>query len=73
MVERMREWVPRLAERDVEIGIDDAEISIEGDTARLGPIAFESPRGMRRSALLVTKEDGVWCITGRERIREEEE
>lgn len=71
-VERMRQWIPRLAERDVEISIADAEIEIEGDTARLGPITSETPRGTRSSTLIVTKEeDGVWRITSRERIREE--
>jgi ketosteroid isomerase-like protein len=72
-VERMREWVPRMAEWDVEISADNAEIAIEGNTARVGPVTFESDRGSRDTTLLTTKEeDGCWRITGAERERREE-
>ncbi len=72
-MEGMRQWVPRMAEFDVEISADAAEITIDGDTARIGPVTFESERGTRDSTLLTTKEeDGCWRITGSERERREE-
>ena len=71
-VERLRQFVPRFAEWEVEISAAEAEIEIEGNTAKLSPITFESSRGTRSSTLVVTKEeDGVWRITSREMQREE--
>jgi len=68
MVSRLREFVPRFKEFEVEVLVDDAEIKIEGNTAKLGPITFDSPMGSRDMALVATKEaDGAWRITGRER------
>ena len=73
MVERMQRFIPRMAERDIEFGIDEAEIQIEGDTARVGPIISEGRRGTMRRTLICTKEeDGCWRITGSERQRSEE-
>ena len=73
MVERMERFIPRMAERDIELGIDEAEIQIEGDTARVGPIVSEGRRGTMRRTLICTKEeDGCWRITGSERQRSEE-
>lgn len=68
MVSRLREFVPRFKEFEVEVVVADANIAIDGNTAKLGPITFDSPRGSRDMALIATKEDGgVWRITGRER------
>jgi hypothetical protein len=68
MASRLREFVPRLKEFEVEVLVADANIAIEGNTAKLGPITFDSPMGSRDTALVATKEDdGVWRITGRER------
>jgi ketosteroid isomerase-like protein len=72
MVERMRQYIPRMAERDIELGIEDAEVQIDGDTARVGPIVSEGRRGTMRRTLICTKEDGCWRITGSERQRSEE-
>jgi len=71
-MERMRNWVPRMAEWDVEISADAAEIAIDGDTAKVGPVTFESERGTRDTTLLTTKEDGCWLITGTEWQRGED-
>jgi hypothetical protein len=71
MVERMREFIPRMAERDIELGIGEAEVQIDGDTARVGPIVSEGRNRTRRTILLCAKEDGSWLITGRERQRSE--
>jgi len=72
MVERMRQYIPRMAEREIELGIGEAEIQIDGDTARVGPIVSEGRRGTMRRTLICTKEDGCWLITGSERERTEE-
>ena len=73
MVERMRQYIPRMAERDIQLGVAEAEIQIDGDTARVGPIVSEGRRGTMRRTLLCTKEeDGRWRITGSERERSEE-
>jgi hypothetical protein len=65
-MDRMREWVPRMAEWDVDISADAAEIEMDGDTARVGPVTFESDRGTRETFLLTAKEDGCWLITATE-------
>jgi len=68
MVSRLREFVPRLKEFEVKVLTADARIEIEGNTAKLGPITFDSPMGSRDMALVATKEeDGIWRITGRQR------
>ena len=68
MASRLREFVPRLKEFEVKVLVADAKIEIEGNTAKLGPVTWDSPRGSRSMALLAAKEaDGVWRITGRER------
>jgi ketosteroid isomerase-like protein len=73
MVERMERFIPRMAERDIELDIGEAEVQIEGDTARVGPIVSEGRRGTMRRTLICTKEeDGCWRITGSERQRSEE-
>jgi uncharacterized protein (DUF2164 family) len=67
MVSRLREFLPRLKEYEVEVLVADANIVIDGNTAKLGPITFESAMGSRDMVLVATKEDdGVWRITGRE-------
>jgi hypothetical protein len=71
-MERMREWVPQMAEWDVDISAEGAEIAIDGDTARVGPVTFESERGTRDTTLLTAKEDGCWLISGTEWERREE-
>ena len=70
-VSRLRQFVPRFKEFGVEVSTADTKIEVEGTTARLDPITFDSPRGSRNTALVVAKEaDGVWRITGSERGQE---
>ena len=70
-MERLREFIPRFAERDVKMTTDDAKVEIDGDHASVGPINFESERGAWSTTLITTKEeDGCWRITGTEWQRE---
>ncbi len=72
-MERMRQFVPRFAEWDVDMSAEAAEVKVDGDTASVGPINFESERGAWSTTLLTTKEeDGCWRITGTEWQRGDE-
>jgi hypothetical protein len=72
-MERMRQFVPRFAEWDVDMSAEGAEVKVDGDTASVGPINFESERGAWSTTLLTTKEDdGCWRITGTEWQRGED-
>lgn len=72
-MERMRQFVPRFADWDVDMSTEAAEVKVDGDTASVGPIDFESERGEWSTTLLTTKEeDGCWRITGTEWQRGDE-
>ncbi len=72
-MERMRQFVPRFAERDIDLSTESAEVTVDGDTASVGPINFESERGGWNTTLLTAKEeDGCWRITGTEWQRGDE-
>lgn len=70
--ERMREWLSRAIENDrlkeIEINLEEAVVTIDGDTATAGPISMTSQRGTREFSYNMKKEaDGVWRIIGRQR------
>jgi hypothetical protein len=72
-MDRLRRFVPRFAEWDVEMSTDDAEVEIDGNEASVGPINFESERGAWSTTLITTKEaDGRWRITSTEWERGEQ-
>lgn len=48
---------------DVEIYFEDVEISVEGATATVYPIDYETTQGAVTIELTLTKEKGSWLIT----------
>jgi hypothetical protein len=63
----LEEMLPMLQDWGMEISTDEAEITIEGDSAEIGPIGFEFSQGGIQMTLLTAKEDdGCWRITGSE-------
>jgi ketosteroid isomerase-like protein len=72
-IDGMRDFVPRFADWDVDMSTENAEVKVEGNTASVGPINFESERFAWSTTLLTEKEeDGCWRITGAEWERREE-
>jgi len=67
----MREFLTRAFEEgwmdEVEVKIEDAQITIEGDKATFGPVEFISDRGTFALDYILQKEDGTWLIVGQER------
>jgi len=51
---------------DAEVTLEEAEITIEGDTATVYPIEIVTAMGMATVELELTKEDTGWMITGME-------
>ena len=66
----MREFISRAFEEgfmdDVEIKIEDAQITIEDDKATFGPVEFVGDRGTFAFKHILQKEDGTWLIVGAE-------
>jgi ketosteroid isomerase-like protein len=52
---------------NVEVNVENAQITIEGDKATFGPIEFESDRGMFALEYTLQKEDGAWLIVSSKR------
>ena len=67
---RLARIVAVLERWEVKVSTAETEIEIEGKTATLSPIIFESPRGESTLTMIATKEaDGVWRITSTEMER----
>ncbi len=49
---------------DIEIILTDTEVSVDGDTATMGPVGYETPGGTTEYEYEMKKEsDGVWrCV-----------
>ena len=64
----IREFMARAFEQSfldsVEVKIEDAQITIEGDKATYGPVEFVSDRGTFTLEYKLQKEDGAWFIVG---------
>ncbi len=67
----IREFMTRAFEQgfmdSVEVKIEDAQITIEGDKAAFGPVEFVSDRGTLASEYTLQKENGAWLIVGTKR------
>jgi hypothetical protein len=64
---RLRRIVPMIKEWDVKVDAAETQVHIEGDTATLSPIVFDTPAGGMTLTMFATKEaGGVWRITGSE-------
>jgi len=67
MTERLREFIPMLAQYDVEISADEAKVEIDGGQGSVGPINFDAAGRAWSTTLITTKEDdGCWRITSTE-------
>ncbi len=70
----MRERMTRAIEQgyldSVEVNIEDAQITIEGDKATFGPVEFISDRGTFALEYTLQKEDGAWLIVGSTRLEQ---
>jgi len=65
--ERLREFIPRLADYDVNISADEAKVEVDGSKANVGPINFDAGGRAWSTTLVTTKEeDGCWRITSTE-------
>lgn len=51
---------------EVKVNIDDATVSVQGDRAVVVPIALAGIAGSDSARLALTKEQGLWRITGTE-------
>jgi ketosteroid isomerase-like protein len=71
----MREFISRAFEEgfmdNVEIKIEDAQTTIEGDKATFGPVKFVGDRGTFAFKHILQKEDGKWLIVGVEMQEQE--
>ena len=70
----IREFMARAFEQSfldsVEVKIEDAQITIEGDKATYGPVEFVSDRGTFTLEYKLQKEGGAWLIVGSKRLVE---
>jgi len=70
----IREFMARAFEQSfldsVEVKIEDAQITIEGDKATYGPVEFVSDRGTFTLEYKLQKEDGAWLIVGSKRLEQ---
>ena len=68
----IREFMARAFEQSfldsVEVKIEDAQITIEGDKATYGPVEFVSDRGTFTLEYKLQKEGGAWLIVGSKRL-----
>jgi len=52
---------------DLEVGLDNVEITVDGHTATAGPVEFSSSFGVMEFMYSFKKDaDGVWRVTGTE-------
>lgn len=67
----VREFMMRVFERgymdNVNINLEDAEITIEEDKAKVHPVKFISDRGTMTIEYTLQKESGTWLIVGTKR------
>ena len=70
MRERMAGAIERGFLDDVEIKIEDAQITLEGNKATFGPVEITSDRGTFVLEYTLQKEDGVWLIVGSKRLEQ---
>ena len=67
----MRERLAGAIERgfldNVEVNIENAQITIEGDKATFGPVEFVADRGTMMLEYTLQKENGTWLIMGSKR------
>lgn len=49
---------------DIEVNLDDAEIKVDGVMGSVYPVDMSGPFGSLTMELFVTREDGVWRLTG---------
>jgi len=70
----IREFMARAFEQgfmdNVEVKIEDAQITIEDDKATFGPVEFVSDRGTFTLEYKLQKEDGAWLIVGSKRLEQ---
>jgi hypothetical protein len=67
---RLRRMVPMLKELDVKVDAAEAQVHIEGGTATLSPIVFDTPGAGMTLTIFATKDaEGVWLISGSEMER----
>ena len=55
---------------NVEVKIEDVQITIEGDKATFGPVEFVSDRGTLALEYTLQKENGAWLIVGSKRLEQ---
>ena len=66
--EETREFMLQVKEmgylEDAQVLLEEAELTIEGNTATVSPIEIETAMGMATADLTLTKETTGWIITG---------
>ena len=67
MRERMAGAIERGFLDNVEIKIEDAQITLEGDEATFGPVEITSDRGTLAIEYTLKKENGTWLIVSSKR------
>ena len=67
----MREFMTKAFDEgfmdNVEVNVENAQITIEGDKATFGPVEFVADRGTFKLEYSLQKEDGAWLIMGSKR------
>ena len=67
---RLRRIVPTIKELDVKVNAAETQVHIEGGTATLSPIVFDTPGGEMILTMSATKNaEGVWLVSGSEMER----
>ncbi len=70
MRERMAGAIERGFLDDVDIKIEDAQITLEGNKATFGPVEITSDRGTFTLEYTLQKEDGAWLIVSSKRLEQ---
>ena len=65
--ERLAGAIERGSLDNVEIKIEDAQITLEGNKATFGPVEFVADRGTMMLEYTLQKENGTWLIMGSKR------
>ena len=67
----MREFMTKAFDEgfmdNVEVNVENVQITIEGDKAMFGPVEFFADRGTFRLEYSLQKENGAWLIVGSKR------
>ena len=67
----MREFMTKAFDEgfmdNVEVNVENAQITIEGDKATFGPVEFVADRDTFKLEYSLQKEDGAWLIMGSKR------